>query len=290
MDRSVRQRHLSVQELTDLERANPRPAPKVAKHRRPTTRASRIAERSTKREAIMNLGKWIKEHRFLRASTLEEGEVSMALLILWESDHGSAFPGPDTLQRRLSTFSKRLSETVEADDELKSWLSSKTLRRVLSPGLVSGGYLFWTVCIDAEVGDAFLSKWKEYLASLVSRPITVQGLLEGGREATGRAKGSSDPKRNRRRKHRQRVGARTLSPNVPHLTQGRRGLPSCARRSRKARLHNDRTTQQAGVRQFSVLARGVPHRDHLPEGGARFGFSGHMPVTSTWQPKMRTCE
>ena len=68
---------------------------------------------------------WVKRYRFLRAVPIEQGESSIALLLLLEADHSKHYPSlAGGLVRRLVSFTKRLSEAVEADDELRSWIVS----------------------------------------------------------------------------------------------------------------------------------------------------------------------
>ena len=71
-------------------------------------------------EAGLSLPEWIKQHRFLKACVVASGEPSVALLLLWEADHGSLYPSRavDTTGR-LSTFTKRLKDAVAVDAELQ---------------------------------------------------------------------------------------------------------------------------------------------------------------------------
>ena len=69
--------------------------------------------------AVGSLHLWIKQHRYLRAVPIEQGEATIALLLLWEADHGHPYPSQAVeLVGRLSTFCKRLKEAVAADEEL----------------------------------------------------------------------------------------------------------------------------------------------------------------------------
>jgi hypothetical protein len=135
--------------------AAPKPAPKL----------SWIATRRQSRSATLQLADWIKTHRFLRAVPLEQGEPSVALLLLWEADHGISFPSRAVeFSKRLSTFAKRLSEAVAADDELRSWLETRVVNKSLALGLPTRAISRWAIHIDPGVGDPFLSAWKAHLA------------------------------------------------------------------------------------------------------------------------------
>ena len=48
--------------------------------------------RSVAAKADSGLAAWIKGHRYVKAVEPEAGESGMALLILWEVDHGCAYP------------------------------------------------------------------------------------------------------------------------------------------------------------------------------------------------------
>jgi len=118
--------------------------------------------------AVGSLHLWIKQHRYLRAVPIDQGEATIALLLLWEADHGHPYPTQAVeLVGRLSTFCKRLKEAVAADEELRLWLESKRASMVLTPGLLSSGHIRWSVAIDSAVGEPFLSSWKAHLTSLI---------------------------------------------------------------------------------------------------------------------------
>ena len=63
----------------------------------------------------------------------------MALLLLWEVDHGQPYPpaGARGLADTLMNFARRLKARVQADPELSGWLESRKLQVPLSPGLVA---------------------------------------------------------------------------------------------------------------------------------------------------------
>jgi hypothetical protein len=130
--------------------------------------------REDKRAAALALNSWVKAHPHLQATSLDHGEASVALLLLWEADHGKLFPsGKVDINFRLHNFSQRLEDAVAADAELRGWLSHRKIRGVLSPGLRPANYTRWAVRIRPEVGGPFLGSWKAYLASVVR---TQQGL------------------------------------------------------------------------------------------------------------------
>ena len=85
----------------------PRPAP--------PPQPRNLVERQ-KRSVALVLHKWIKEHRFLKAVPVEQGESSVALLFLWEVDHGKPYPSRAVdLIGRLSSFTKALKDAVTVD-------------------------------------------------------------------------------------------------------------------------------------------------------------------------------
>ncbi len=67
---------------------------------------------------------------------MANGECSMALLLLWEVEHGGAFQAVVADRAGvLSWFPRRLLRCVAGDDELKLWLDAKVVQRPLAPGL-----------------------------------------------------------------------------------------------------------------------------------------------------------
>ena len=60
------------------------------------------------------LARWIQSRRYLQPVDVSEGESGMALLILWEVDHGRPYPrnGGDTQAAVLAGFSRRLKSRV----------------------------------------------------------------------------------------------------------------------------------------------------------------------------------
>ena len=76
-------RHLTVAELRAAEArsstAKPAPSGKVAK--------TKAQLRADTREVVASLAHWVKTHPFLQAVTLDKGEASVGLLLLWEAEH-----------------------------------------------------------------------------------------------------------------------------------------------------------------------------------------------------------
>ena len=139
-------------------------APAVRPHA-PARTKELIANRQ---EDGLSLPEWIKQHRFLKACVVASGEPSVALLLLWEADHGSLYPSRavDTTGR-LSTFTKRLKDAVAVDAELQRWLEWKLMPFSLVPGLPCRVHIRWAVRIDPSVGEPFLGKWKAHVLDQV---------------------------------------------------------------------------------------------------------------------------
>jgi len=114
-----------------------------------------------RQEAGLSLPEWIKQHRFLKACVVASGEPYVALLLLWEADHGFLYPSSavDTTGR-LSTFTKRLKDAVAVDAELQRWLEWKLIPFSLVPGLPCHMHIRWAVRIDPSAVEPFLGKWK----------------------------------------------------------------------------------------------------------------------------------
>lgn len=84
-------------------------------------------------EALVSLERWLKTYPHLHAVPVSEGETSVALLLLRETDHQRLYPcGKEDVSARLNTFTKRLR--VAADAEL-TWLEHKKFSARISMGL-----------------------------------------------------------------------------------------------------------------------------------------------------------
>ena len=83
-------------------------------------RAPRSSLPARMADADAGLADWIRKHAFLRPVPEEQGESLMALLILWEVDHGCPFPSRagDSQASRLTGFTRRLKDRVARDEEL----------------------------------------------------------------------------------------------------------------------------------------------------------------------------
>jgi hypothetical protein len=119
------------------------------------------------------LAPWIRGHLHLQPTEVERGEASMALLILWEVDHGVPFPtgAAGGMSDTLMGFTRRLMAQVRADDELV-WLEHREMQVPLAPGLVATHHTRWSLKVVAPAPgvpcawyDAFLERWKAYLAT-----------------------------------------------------------------------------------------------------------------------------
>ena len=124
---------------------------------------------------------WVKKHRHLSPAAVDDGETSMALLLLWEVDHGRPFPcsGAQNRSAILLGFTRRLKAKVTADKELGQWLFCKEVQRSLAPGLPAVHQFRWSVRIVPPPAlesrgwyDTFVEHWRHYLESLASPATT----------------------------------------------------------------------------------------------------------------------
>jgi hypothetical protein len=162
----VPERQLSAADLRRLERAPPPPPVPPP----PLRRQRNAAEQAQRRAAEQGLAAWLRQHPHLGRCTIELGEPSPALLLLWEVDHGRPYPSDATTTRgRLTTFSKRLTEAVDAHEDLQAWVQSRLLTRSLVPGVPPQAQRFWSVRVLPSAGPAFLAAWKAYLEDFVVR-------------------------------------------------------------------------------------------------------------------------
>ena len=98
----------------------------------------------------------------------------MALLILWEVDHGRQFPsvGEQSLSGTLAGFSWWLEAKMTKDPQL-TWVSWREVQVPLCPGLAPTHHRRWSVRLVApSAGEPqgwyqeFLRRWRAYLEVL----------------------------------------------------------------------------------------------------------------------------
>lgn len=160
------------------------------------------------------LASWMRDHRYLVPTAVEQGESSMALLLLWEVDHGRPFPAGvagESVAATLASFSRRLRTRVGQDDELSAWLQVREMQFPLAPGLPASHQLRWSVQVQRpELGEAtgwydeFVARWRTYLASL----------LPASQRAPPAAEAPEGRPRKRQRAARPRADAVEASMNV----------------------------------------------------------------------------
>ena len=106
-------RTLTVADLRQAERASLPPSA-LAQAVRRTYKGAFVATR----EAATS-----RRHRHLRETAVAQGGSSVALLLLWEADHGIMFPSRMAeMKQRLGAFTKNLLDAVVADSELSKWV------------------------------------------------------------------------------------------------------------------------------------------------------------------------
>jgi hypothetical protein len=125
----------------------------------------------------------------------------MALLLLWEVEHGCPFPSlaGDSQASRLTGFTRRLKDRVARDDELKEWLVCKYMQMPLAPGLPASHHSRWSVKVVAppdglEAGwyNTFVERWKGYLQSLSGHRQGPEGTSTSATEAGGVRRGRAE--------------------------------------------------------------------------------------------------
>ena len=144
---------------------------------------SRLREQMA--EADKGLAAWVKGHRYLVPTAVESGESGMALMLLWEVDHGRSFPsqgGGQGLAGALAGFSKRLQERATQDTELSQWLMWKEMHVPLDRGLAPSHHRRWSVRV-VEPGpgeprgwwEEFVARWKAFLGTLARPRLSRAG-------------------------------------------------------------------------------------------------------------------
>lgn len=137
-----------------------------------------MRSRSTMAAVDAEITTWLRGHRYLRPTEVENGETGMALLILWEVDHGRPFPAgveAGNVAATLASFSRRLRLRVQQDDQLREWLEVREMQFPLAPGLPPSHQLRWSVRVERpQQGeshgwyDEFVIRWRAYLETLAT--------------------------------------------------------------------------------------------------------------------------
>ena len=143
----------------------------------------------------------------------------MALLILWEVQHGRTFPAAvdgDNVAARLSSFSRRLHDRLMRDDVLRDTLEVREMQFPLAPALPASHQLRWAVQVRRPEGEeqagwyhTFVERWQAYLRTLVT---------------TARGRQGADPSEERPRK-RTRAPPPSRPPPAPAPSAARRAAP-----------------------------------------------------------------
>ena len=179
------------------------------------------------------LAPWIRQHRYLQPTEVEFGECSMALLLLWEVEHGCSFPTQGDGSDRpavLEGFTKRLISRVAADPELSQWLTHRSLQQPLSPGLADTHHVRWSLRIcrppPAEPQgwyDEFVSRWRAYLVTQTNpsqephgtSPITVDSPNSAPQEPPPHRRPRQEPLKATRRVRQRVTVPAALQPQNP---------------------------------------------------------------------------
>ena len=90
---------------------------------------------------------WVRHHRYLAPVDINDGESGIALLILWEVDHGRPFPthGGAGLTAALVGFTRRLKVRVQRDAEMSRWLVCQETQRTLVHCLPPVHRMCWSI-------------------------------------------------------------------------------------------------------------------------------------------------
>lgn len=131
-------------------------------------------------EADRELASWVRTHPYLTPVELEVGETGMALLILWEVDHGCSWPSQAEDDQRssiLAGFTRRLKRRVLADPVLSGWLRFEDAQRPLAFGLADTHNTRWSVQVRQPSAGEPLGWWDEFTLRWRSYLVTQQHLL-----------------------------------------------------------------------------------------------------------------
>ena len=152
-------------------------------------------------DADSGLTSWIHNHAHLVPAELEVGESGMALLLLWEVDHGCPWPSQadaDDQSGILAGFTRRLKRRVAADPVLSLWLQCADVQRPLAFGLADTHHSRWSVQVRRPPAEEpqgwwldFTDHWRTYLATQQHQLPTVPALPAATSSAAASAAVSS---------------------------------------------------------------------------------------------------
>ena len=158
----------------------PRRPADVAAWRRREEQAEETGIRPRRRrvamaEADAGLASWVRNHMYIAPAAIDGGESGMALLLLWEIDHGCPWPSAaaeDDRSGLLTGFTRRLMRRVAEDDVLSQWMLPQDQQRPLASGLADTHNFRWPVVIRQPPPDApqgwwleFTEAWRTYLTT-----------------------------------------------------------------------------------------------------------------------------
>ena len=238
------------------------------------------------------LAAWIRSHRYLQPVEVTEGESGMALLMLWEVDHGRPYPrmGGDGQAVVLMGFTKRLQRRVQEDSELSHWLVCRYLQRPLAPDLPISHHSRWSLRVVCPPRDEpqgwygdFVARWRCFLeAQLLAiappvPPASMTPPVAGRRQQDAVAPIEAAPKRRRLQPPSRSAGAApgavgpSASSSAPPGPLADRVVRAARRRPRAETpvvpdpappLKRRRGTQQSSLRPAGPTPAPPPRKPH----------------------------
>ena len=146
------------------------PVPLRREEPRTWDRSRVVVER---RVVLEGMAFWLRGHRHLRPVEPQDGETAMALLILWEVDHGQRWPCcllDDDMRGRTRSFSLAMRTAVRRDQELGTWLFSVRSQKQLAPGMPQMCAYRYAVRINTDtVGAVWHERWRGYLEDVLNQ-------------------------------------------------------------------------------------------------------------------------
>ena len=187
----------------------------------------------------------------------------MALLILWEVDHGRRFPSTSAASEAnlLMGFTKRLRARLRTDDPEATWPTCRDVHAPLAPGLPTSHHMRWSLKVVApadgcarEWYDEFVRRWKEYLQSLTDPAL----------QGTGRTRAAEDLAPAKRR----RTAPPAPRPNAtPAAVAAAAAAADASRRRPRASTPAPDSTGPPSKRQATMSSWLQPRRPPPPEHG-----------------------
>ena len=138
---------------------------------------------------MRELVQWLMSCPHIQACGVKEGVPTIALVALWEVEHGCEYPvSSRNRQGKESAFSRKLHTGLMVRADVATWVKSEARKQAVMPGFREA-QRWWSVRVLPSAGEAFNAKFRELVESTyrkVSKPragTVDMRYLEGRKKA-----------------------------------------------------------------------------------------------------------